>query len=790
MRPDQSFRVYPRLDNDFKQKDSLDIQRVTGNLYGKRPTGNKVQAYLWCLCFIIGLLMGTIAFLIDITASELVALRWWGTEKVARSSSVGLGWLVLVLISAAFIAVASLLSVYVASAAIGSGVAEAMGILNGVSYPDYICLKTLAVKSIGVAFGVAGGLCGGKEGPLVHIGSIVGYASAYLPIPFTKYFRNDFEKRKLMAVGTAAGVAAAFGAPIGGSLFAYELSKPNTFWSFSLTWKVFFASTISTFVLSVLKQLYDNKYPIYVSSAEIVKLGASQKEVTMDSLVAALIIGVSGGLIGAFFIRINNKINYFRKRFLKQKWMKISEALFLAVLTSSVFYIAAYLRYNTSTDPNDDTNYCQVNKENVPSRQFLCKDGTFDRLATLLFENQSNTIKTFMSDQREILLENAAIFTILWFIFLCITSGVAAPLGIFIPCILIGCGLGHMYFHLHYKIFTFEEDNHIKAATFATLGATAVLAGSTRMTYSLAVIMLETTSSVDIFLPIIFTLFISYGSGTLLINKSIYLSALRSKNIPLLTKNIPKQNRNKLAKQVMSSPARHFNFIVNIKEVVYQLTSTRFNGFPVVNGVGRVVGLIERDVLVTLIQKEAWYDPEESITNVRESKVADFEGNLQKNNQDKNLSTLQSINNNVADDDDEQYMELDKTDQGQDLLMVHDEDLLQRINRSEYQDNTDFNKFPLQEDKIKWWELNQDFKSNQKNIHDVLDIANDNLEKTLDLRPYMIDRPYTVCLQDKFTKIMNVFKLMQLRQLIVINESNGHLEGIITRQDLFQYMSL
>lgn len=77
-----------------------------------------------------------------------------------------------------------------------------------------------------------------------------------------------------MAVGTAAGVSAAFGAPIGGSLFAYELSKPNTFWSFSLTWKVFFASTISCFVLSVFKQLYDQKYPIYVSSSEIVKLGA------------------------------------------------------------------------------------------------------------------------------------------------------------------------------------------------------------------------------------------------------------------------------------------------------------------------------------------------------------------------------------------------------------------------------------------------------------------------------------------------------------------------------------
>jgi H+/Cl- antiporter ClcA len=46
--------------------------------------------------------------------------------------------------------------------------------------------------------------------------------------------------------------------------------------------------------------------------------------------------------------------------------------------------------------------------------------------------------------------------------------------------------------------------------------------------------MLETTSNVELFLPIIFTLFASYGIGNLLINKSIYLGALRSKNIPVL----------------------------------------------------------------------------------------------------------------------------------------------------------------------------------------------------------------------------------------------------------------
>lgn len=202
--------------------------------------------------------MGTIAFLLDLLVENLIKVRWTITEDVVRSTESPLIGLVVILgFSLVFSFIAMALTAYVAPAALGSGVAETMGILNGVKYPDFITLKALLVKFLGVAFAVSAGLTVGKEGPLIHIGAIVGSAIPYLPLGITKYFRNDFEKRKLLAVGVASGVSAAFGAPIGGALFAYELSKPNTFWSFSLTWKVFFASTIATFTLSLFKQLED-----------------------------------------------------------------------------------------------------------------------------------------------------------------------------------------------------------------------------------------------------------------------------------------------------------------------------------------------------------------------------------------------------------------------------------------------------------------------------------------------------------------------------------------------------
>lgn len=174
-----------------------------------------------------------------------------------------------------FSATGSLMTIKLGPGANGSGIAEIMAYLNGVNYPKFIGVDTVIIKIVCCIFGIAGGLCIGKEGPLAHIGACIAVIIVYyVPIPHFDYFKNDVNKREFMCAGISAGVSAAFGAPIGGTLFSYELSKPSTFWTFSMLWRTFFCSSCATFTLSFLSQVHSTGFAeLSVNSAGTLKFG-------------------------------------------------------------------------------------------------------------------------------------------------------------------------------------------------------------------------------------------------------------------------------------------------------------------------------------------------------------------------------------------------------------------------------------------------------------------------------------------------------------------------------------
>jgi len=73
------------------------------------------------------------------------------------------------------------------------------------------------------------------------------------------------------------------------------------------------------------------------------------------------------------------------------------------------------------------------------------------------------------------------------------------------------------------------------------VGAAAVIAGQSHLTYSLAVIMLETTQSINLFLPVITSIIVAQAVAKLIQPESIYKKAIKMKNIPLLPEDVPRE---------------------------------------------------------------------------------------------------------------------------------------------------------------------------------------------------------------------------------------------------------
>ena len=84
---------------------------------------------------------------------------------------------------------------------------------------------TLLIKSISLPLAIASGLSVGKEGPSVHYAVCTGSVISKL---FGKYKRNAAKTREILSACAAAGVAVAFGSPIGGVLFSLEVSDTFT----------------------------------------------------------------------------------------------------------------------------------------------------------------------------------------------------------------------------------------------------------------------------------------------------------------------------------------------------------------------------------------------------------------------------------------------------------------------------------------------------------------------------------------------------------------------------------
>ena len=101
-----------------------------------------------------------------------------------------------------------------------------------------------------------------------------------------------------------------------------------------------------------------------------------------------------------------------------------------------------------------------------------------------------------MNHEVVVKVQNLAIFLACWYLFTITTYGTNVPAGLFLPGMIIGCALGKVLYILADDagiIFGTDEEKLSMTSLYIIISCGAFMAGYTRMTYSLAIILMETS---------------------------------------------------------------------------------------------------------------------------------------------------------------------------------------------------------------------------------------------------------------------------------------------------------
>lgn len=580
----------------------------------------------WALTIITGLLTGLTSILIvsctdviQVWRSDLLDNYWNKVDRPIYSIFVmyAVTNLTLAMLS-------TLCCIVLAPEAIGSGIPEVKAFLNGVRVKRFSSLKLFLVKIVGTILSVSSGLVVGPEGPLVHIGAILGASCTKISTLVLSifphhtlfkineslwsfvsqdlaHFSTDAERRDLVAIGAAAGFAAAFGAPIGGLLFSIE--EASSFFDHSMFLKTLVATSIATFCLAV--------HHGNLSDYSIISLGNFQSPNQniffnrVEELPLYLLVALGGGILGGVFCKLWMMLQLFRKRNItdprSNMIYRIGEVAFVSILTSSATYFIPLCKWTcrfvaVTDDLVDDD---AVNSYRTHTHQFDCPPGEINELADIFFGSREDAISAILTDPMQF--NPWSLFTVgaVFFPLLIFTLGTTLPSGIFMPTFLIGSSLGGAAGILFKNMINVN----IAPSTFALLGAAALLAGIQRSTVSLCVILVEGTGQVKILIPVIITVIIARYVAGMIHKDGLYETAIEINNYPYLAHEDKKGFDIFQVRDIMSTPPVTLSPRERVADLVKLLRSNNHHGFPVVDPItGKFLGLVRRDQLVALIE--------------------------------------------------------------------------------------------------------------------------------------------------------------------------------------------
>uniref|UniRef100_K7G6F7 Chloride voltage-gated channel 7 n=1 Tax=Pelodiscus sinensis TaxID=13735 RepID=K7G6F7_PELSI len=543
-----------------------------------------VEIKRWVICGMIGILTGLVACFIDIVVEKLAGLKFRvvkdNIDKFTEKGGLSFSLLLWATLNSSVVMVGSIIVAFIEPVAAGSGIPQIKCYLNGVKVPHVVRLKTLVIKVCGVILSVVGGLAVGKFPAAVHPGSsltgIYSPAGAMLGAHRAAVEHPSPLGPAVPPGGQAGGGGWGGGAP-GGVLFSLE--EGASFWNQFLTWRIFFASMISTFTLNSILSFYHGN-PWDLSSPGLINFGRFDSEklgYTFQEIPIFIFMGVVGGILGAIFNALNYWLTMFRIRYIHRPCLQVIEAMLVGAVTASVGFVMIYCSTDCQPFQGDAVAY--------PLQVVKCLfQGPGERLhGTLAWpeEPKRHSCSVRHNPPGSYNPMTLGMFTVMYFFLACWTYGLTVSAGVFIPSLLIGAAWGRL-FGISLSYLTGGS------VSYRPGGGSSGIRGIVRMTLSLTVIMMEATGNVTYGFPIMLALMTAKIVGDYFVEVSGLGAGGRSQPHPPawggrgpLMSHVPGALS---CREVMSTPVTCLRRLEKVGTIVDVLsdTSSNHNGFPVV----------------------------------------------------------------------------------------------------------------------------------------------------------------------------------------------------------------
>ena len=590
----------------------------------------------WVFLAVLGLLMALVSFGMDYTIALCnMARLWLVNDLISNIYLQFLAWtslpVALILFSTGFVNV-------VAPQAIGSGIPEMKVILRGVVraitvilmiymiyyyniyiqvLKEYLTFKTLVAKVIGLTATLGSGMPLGKEGPFVHIASIVAALLTKLVTRFQGIYANESRKFEMLASACAVGVACCFGAPIGGVLFSIEVT--SVYFAVRNYWRGFFAAVIGAIVFRLLSVWFEREETIVA-----VFRTAFPMEFPYDpqELFVFVLIGVFCGLAGAMFVFLHRKyVLWMRSNKQLNKFLQQNRFIYpfiISFIISTITFPGLLGRFLAS----DSTTHEQI--------VTLFSNFTWARKPAEMETYEYDHIKHWRDPYTESIFVSLTIYIITNFFLTILASTLPVPSGVLTPTFKIGAAFGRLVGEAMHVWFPDgvrygDQISFILPGGYATVGA-AAFSGAVTHTISISVIVFELTGQITHAVPVLVAVLVSNAIATFL-QPSCYDSIILIKKLPYLPDIVPSSSGayNIFVESFMLSDVKYIWYGMSYQELREVLRQgKKLKGFPLVDNPEHMVllGSIRRQELIAAIEKQIGQDRRLAEKSVRRQEAA------------------------------------------------------------------------------------------------------------------------------------------------------------------------